>query len=317
MFCWAGCGGDSEDGEKKTVIGFMPKLMGIEYFNACEKGAKEAAAELGVELFYDGPMENSVSRQAEMTDTWILREMDAICVAPNDPDSISPVLKKARSRGIHVVAYDADAQPDARRYFVNQATYSGIAESLVDVMAEGIGGEGEIAIITGSLTAKNQNMWIDLMRKYMAEKYPNMKEVDFRGSEEDQQAAHKVALDLMKAHPNLKGIFGMTSVALPGAGGAVQQADMIGKVFVTGLSTPNGARQYVKSGAIGKFILWDAVDLGYLTVHVATAMVRGQIPEDAEIFPAGRLGNVEIHGDEILLGAPLVFSAENIDEYDF
>lgn len=312
-----GCGGGTDDGDGRTTIGFMPKLVGIEYFNACEVGAKEAAAELGVNLVYDGPIVNDAAKQVEMIDTWIMRGFDVICVAPNDPNSVAPVLRKARERGMVVLSYDADAKKDARQYFVNQATYEDIAVALVDVMAEGIGNEGEVAIITGSLTAENQNIWIDNMRKHMKKAYPKMVEVDFRPSEEDQQVAFQVAQDIMKAHPNLKGIFGMTSVALPGAAGAVEQAEAADQVFVTGVSTPSSMRQYVKSGAVKKFVLWNPVDLGYLTVHVGVALANQGLPADANIFQAGRLGTVEIRGDEVLLGKPLIFDAANIDDFDF
>lgn len=313
----AGCGGGQKTSGKLTV-GFMPKLVGIEYFNACEVGAKEAAAELDVELVYDGPTSNDVSKQVEMLDTWIARGLDAICVAPNDPNSIAPVLQKALNRGMAVLAYDADAKTEARRFFVNQATYDDIAKTLVDVMAEGIGKAGEVAIITGSLTAENQNIWIEKMRAYMAGAYPEMKEVDFRPSEEDQQLAFQVAQDIMKAHPDLKGIFGMTSVALPGAAGAVEQADAADRVFVTGLSTPSSMRQYIKSSAVKKFVLWNPVDLGYLTVHAAVACAKGELkPGESNVIQAGRLGSVQISGDQILLGPPLIFTVENIDHFQF
>ncbi len=317
MSLCVGCGGGTEQAQDTLTVGFMPKLVGIEYFNACKKGADEAAKELGVTLVYDGPVENDSSKQIEMIDIWLQRGMDVICVAPNDPQSIAPVLKRAQDRGIKILAYDADAQADARAYFINQATYDAIAQALVDVMAEGIGGEGEYAIITGSLTAENQNIWIGKMREYMKTKYPKMVEVEFRASEEDLQMAFQVAQDIMKAHPNLKGIFGMTSVALPGAAGAVEQAGAQDKVFVTGVSTPNSMRDYVKNGVVKKFVLWNPVDLGYLTVQVGVALAKDQIPADAQIFQAGRLGTVEIKDGVVLLGPPTVFTPENIDQFDF
>lgn len=302
--------------EKPTItIGVMPKLVGIDYFNAAEKGAREAAAELGVKLVYEGPISNDVTKQAEMLDTWIMRKMDVIAVAPNDPNALAPTLKKAMKRGIKVLTWDADSDPKGRDYFVNQATYEAIGHGLVDVMAEQIGEKGETAIVTGSLTAANQNIWMEHMRKRIEDKYPEMKIVTVKPSEEDQQLAVQVTQDLFKAYPNLKGVFGITSVALPGAALATRQSGMTGKVTITGLSTPNVMKQFVEDGTVKTFLLWSPVDLGYLTVHAAKLLKeKGTLPAE---FEAGRLGTIQVKGKEVLLGPPTRFTAENIADFDF
>lgn len=302
--------------EKQTLtIGVMPKLVGIDYFNACEKGAQEAAKELGVTVVYDGPITNDVTKQAEMIDTWITRQMDVITVAPNDPHALAPTLKKAMQKGIKVLTYDADSDPDSRDFFVNQATYQGIGFALVDIMAKEVGNSGDIAIITGSLTAANQNIWMEWMRKRQADKYPNLNIVTVKPSEEDQQLAFQVAQDLIKAYPNLKGIWGITSVAFPGAARAVRESGYGGKIAVVGLSTPNSMREYIKDGTVKTVLLWNPVDLGYLTVYAAKKLHdEGALPES---FTAGRLGTIKRNGREILLGPPMQFTQDNIDNFNF
>ncbi|MBM3290896.1 MAG: substrate-binding domain-containing protein, partial [Candidatus Hydrogenedentes bacterium] len=143
---------------KKLTIGVMPKLVGIPFFTATEKGAKEAGAELGVEVVFDGPPKNDVQLQVQMIETWIAKGFDAIAVAPNDPDAIAPVLEKARKRGVKVIAWDADAKKDARDFFVNQCTAASVARALMDTMAAGAGPAAKYIIVTGSLTAANQNI---------------------------------------------------------------------------------------------------------------------------------------------------------------
>jgi len=301
--------------ESQVTIALMPKLMGIDYFNACERGAKEAAKALNVKLIYEGPLTNDVSRQAEILDTWIARKINVIAVAPNDPHALAPTLKKAMKRGIRVMTWDADSDEDSRNYFVNQATYQDIGYGLVDVMAEQIGGQGEVAIVTGSLTAANQNIWMDWMRKRMSERYPGLKIVTVKPSEEDQKLAFQVSQDLLKAYPNLKGIFGITSISLPGAAHAVRASGYSGRIAVTGLSTPKSMRQYVKDGTVKTFLLWNPVDLGYLTVYAAKRLVdNGKLPEQ---FDAGRLGNIKIQGAQILLGPPIRFTEKNVTQFDF
>ncbi len=306
-------------GERTITIGVMPKLVGIDFFNATERGAKQAAAELGVNLVYDGPVTNDVQQQVQMIETWISKKYDAIAVAPNDPDAIAPVLQQARAAGIKVLAWDADARSDSRDFFVNQCTPESVARTLMDVMASAVGEDAKYLILTGSLTAANQNIWMREMEEYRQTRYPQMTNLskDPKASEEDKELATQVTADCLKTYPELQGIFAITSVALPGAAEAIRNANAAERVFLTGLSTPNMMREYVKDGTVKKFVLWNAVDLGYLTVRVAVAAVKNELTPGATSFDAGRLGKVTVQGDEVVLGDPIVFDSSNIDNFDF
>jgi rhamnose transport system substrate-binding protein len=303
---------------KPITILDVPKLIGIGYFAATTKGMQEAATELGnVTAKTDGPTEAKIEKQIEFIDNDISQQPDAIVFAANDPVAISPVLKKALDAGIHVVGYDAGSQDDAREWFVNQATFEGIGKALVDEMVKQTGEEADVAIVTSSLTAPNQNKWIDEMKKYIAASHPKLNIVTTLPSEEDQQLAFKAAQDIMKSYPNVKGIFGMSSVAFPGATDAVKQAGNCGKIAVVGLSTPNQMRPFMKEGCIKSVVLWNPVDLGYATVYAVRALVDGKLKPGATELDAGRLGKLKITGSEILLGPPFVFTPENIDKFDF
>jgi rhamnose ABC transporter rhamnose-binding protein len=320
-----GAGAARGTGEKKITVCMLPKKKGVPYFTSCAKGAEEAAKELGnVDLVYDGPTDGSPEKAASMVDRWVLKGVDVIAVSPNDPQVLGPAMKKARQKGIKVITWDADAPKDSREFLVNQATAKEIGEALVDTMAKDIAGggdaagaTGEVAIITATLTAANQNEWITHMEARLKEKYPKLKMVGVKPSNEDQRLAFQVAQDLMKAHPDLKGIFAISSVAFPGAAEAVKQAKKNGSVLVTGLSTPNDMRAYVKDGTVKSVILWNTVDLGYLTVRAAAALAEGKLKAGDTTLEAGRLGTKKIEGDNILLGKILVFTKDNIDQFDF
>src|SRR5262249_29151271 len=143
----------------RITVAMMPKSKGNSYFIACRKGADEAARELGVELIWDGPTDPDPAKQNEFVDAWITRGVDVIAVAVENREGISSVLRKARQKGIKVVTWDADALTDARDFMVNQATPQGIGQTLMDEAARVLGGKGEFAIITASLTAANMNEW--------------------------------------------------------------------------------------------------------------------------------------------------------------
>ena len=122
---------------------------------------------------------------------------------------------------------------------------------------------------------------------------------------------------MLKVYPDLQGLFAITSEALPGAAEGLMKAGAVGKVFLTGLSTPKSMSSYVKSGACGEVILWNPEDLGYLTVQAAAQLVAGKITDDTKEIAAGKLGPKEIVDHVVLLGEPLVFTKANIDQYQF
>lgn len=319
-----GCGDSSEssynDDDGKITIALLPKKKGMPYFTSCAKGAQAAADELGdVELIYDGPTDGSPETAAAMIDQWILKGVDVIAVSPDDPAVVGPAMERARAAGIKVVTWDADAEADAREFFINQATAQDIGFALVDVMVQDLGGSGvtgDVAIITASLTAANQNEWIKHMRVRLDD-YPGLNLVDVKPAGENQALALSIAKDLMKAYPDLKGIFAISSAAFPGAAEAVKQAGRVGEVMVTGLSPPNSMRAFVKDGTVKSVILWNTKDLGYLTVYAARALVKGDLKPGDTTFVAGRLGERSIEGDNIMLGDMLIFTIENIDDFDF
>ena len=303
--------------EAKLMIALMPKAKGNAYFLSCKAGADRAAKELGVDLLFDGPVSTDATKQNEIVENWITLGVDAIAVAAENKDGISTALRKAQKQGIKVITYDADAQPDARSFFVNQATPQGIGYALMDEAARLCGGAGDFAIITATLTATNQREWQRNIEARLADKYPGMKLVAVRPCDDLKDHAQAEATALMSANPQLKLIMAICSPAVPGAAEAVKQAGKAGKVHVMGLGLPSENRRYVMEGVTDSVILWKTEDLGYLTVEAAAALVRGTLKPGDTHFVAGSLGDFKIEGDNILLGTPFVFNKSNIEQFDF
>ncbi|HEV2764358.1 MAG TPA: substrate-binding domain-containing protein, partial [Pyrinomonadaceae bacterium] len=309
-------GGPTTAGGKRAVIALMPKAKGDPYFISCRAGAEEAAKELGVELLWDGPTDLDPAKQNEVVEAWITRGVDTIAVSVENKVGISTVLRKARERGIKVITWDADAEKDARDFFINQATPQGIGYTLTDEAARIMGGKGDFAIITASLSAANQNEWIKHIKDRLAEKYPEMKLVTIQPSEGDRDRAFAETQTVLKVYPNVKLIMPIAAPAVPGAAEAVKQSGRT-DVKVTGLSLPNMSKPYVKGGVIESIVLWNTLDLGYLTVYAANALADGQLKPGATSIDAGRLSKIEVAGDEVRLGAPFIFNKENIERFNF
>jgi rhamnose transport system substrate-binding protein len=304
-------------GGRRPVVAMMPKAKGDPYFISCRAGAEEAAKALGVDLIWDGPTSLDAARQNELVENWITRKVDAIAVAVENRGGISSVLRKARERGIKVLTWDADAEPDARDFFVNQATPEGIATTLTDEAARLLDGQGQFAIVTGALSAANQNEWIANIKKRLAEKYPKLVLATIRPSDDDRDKAFAETQTILRVNPAVKLVMAISAPAVPGAAEAVRQAGRTGDVKVIGLSLPNINKPYVHGGVVQAVILWNTRDLGYLTVLSASQLVRGGLAAGATSLEAARLGRIEIRGSEIVLGAPLLMNKSNIDRYDF
>ncbi len=277
--------------------------------------AAEAARECGCDLIRDGQTAFEAARQNELVENWITRRVDTIAVAVENKAGLSTVLRKARERGIHVLTWDADAEPDAREFFANQATSEAIANTLTDEAARLLGGKGDFAIITGALTAANQNEWIAFIRKRL-EKYPDLKLATIRPSDDDRDKAFAETQTILKAYPQVKLIMAISAPAVPGAGEAVRQARRR-DVNVIGLSLPSICKPYVHDGTVQTVVLWSTHDLGYLTVYASTLLAQKKIPNGTRSIQIGRLGMLEVRGSEIVLGPPLIINRSNIDQFDF
>ena len=312
-------GAPDRAGKPITVVD-VPKLIGIGYFNATSKGMQDAAKELGnVTVTTDGPTKANIDEQITFIDNYVTRGVDGILFAANDPVAIAPVLKKALEKGINVIGYDANSTPEAREWFVNQAEFNGIGKALIDQMATEIGEEGAFAIVTSTFTTPNQARWIAEMQAYQEACHPKMKWLETVEAQEDNILSFNQASTLINKYGDeLKGIFGMTSVATPASAEAVTQANQCGKIAVVGLATPNAMRPYVEKDCVKSVVLWNPVDLGYAATFVMRAVADGKLKPGATEVEAGKLGKLKVvNGSEILLGPPFVYSKDNIAQFDF
>ena len=314
-----GSGGDDGGGDGDVTITMLPKNLGNPYFEASTAGAEEAGEELGATVEEVGPDTASPDAQVPFINTAAQQGVGALVVSANDPTAIGDALEEARSAGTKVVTFDSDTEPQFRDLFVNQASPEGIADKQLELVADQIGGEGEIAILSASANATNQNAWIALMEEKLAADYPDIELVEIVYGDDDDQTSFDKTAALLQSHPDLKGIVSPTTVGIAAAARYVSTSEYQGKVAVTGLGTPNQMREYVEDGTVEAFALWNPTDLGYLAAQAAAALAAGDITgEEGDTFEAGRLGEFTVGADgEVLLGEPYVFDESNIADFDF
>jgi rhamnose transport system substrate-binding protein len=313
-----GGGGGGGGAEDKVTVAFVPKLQGIPYFEAMNTGGQQAAQELGIEWIYRGASTADPGAQTEIVNSLIQQRVDVLVVAPNDPDSMAPVLQEAADAGIKVMTSDTDAPNSVREVFVNQASPEGVGTALTDALLEAMGGQGKYAIVSCGQTAANLNSWIEVQKRVTAEKYPNAEIVDIVYAGEDEAQAVTMAKDLMNAHPDLKGLVGECTASAPGVAKAVTEAGKVGQVFTVGLGTPQSMKQYLENGSSSAAILWDVEQLGYLTAWAGLQLASGT-PLQPTNQVNSELTAVQWNGGtkELLLGDPLRITTENVDQYDY
>ncbi|TFB75873.1 autoinducer 2 ABC transporter substrate-binding protein [Cryobacterium glaciale] len=304
--------------DKEITVAFVPKLQGAPYFEAMDTGAKQAAKDLGIKWIMQGPTTADAAAQSDIVRSFIQQKVDAIVVAPNDPNSMAPLLKQAADAGIKVLTADTDAPDSVREVFVNQATADGIGSVIIDSLAGAMGGKGEYAIVSCGETAENLNSWIAAEKAYAPEEYPDLKLVDVVYSGEDQAKGAQMATDLMNAHPNLTGIIGQCSTSAVGVAQAVRDAGKIDKVFTVGLGTPLSMAPYLHDGSSSGSILWDVQNLGYLTAWAGAQLAQGK-SFDTTNNVSSDLSAIAYDSAKkmLVLGPAFIFDKDNVDNYNY
>src|SRR6201991_1720987 len=303
-------------------VAFLPKQVNNPYFDTSDnKGGKVAVGEFKGTFTQTGPSEASPSAQVSYINTLSQQQTDVIVVSANDKDAICGALTEAKAAGAKVVTYDSDTNPQCRDVFVNQATADGIAKSQVKLISDAVGPDGgEIAILSATANATNQNAWIEMMKTELAKpEYAKLKLVDTVYGDDQDEKSFQEAQGLLSKHPNLKGIISPTTVGVAAAARYLSGSAYKGRVQLTGLGTPNQMRAYVKDGTVKAFALWNPADLGYLAAFAGGALASGIITgKQGDTFKAGKLGEYTVGANgEIVLGDPFTFDSSNIDQFDF
>ena len=300
-------------------VTFLPKNLGNPYFDTSDAGGEKAVGEFDGEYSEVGPDAASPDAQVPFINTAAQQGVGALVISANDPTAICDAMNEARDAGVAVVTFDSDTDPECRDLYVQAADAAGIAKAQVDLIAEQIGDAGQVAILSASANATNQNEWIGLMEEELAANHPDIELVDTVYGDDDDQTSFDKTAALLQEYPDLKGIISPTTVGISAAARYLSTSDSKGKVMLTGLGTPNQMREFVEDGTVEAFALWNPADLGYLAAWAAKAVADEEITgAEGDTFTAGELGDYTVGPNSVvLLGDPYVFNADNIGDFDF
>lgn len=297
-------------------IALVVKALGIGFFEAAAKGGEEAAAELGdVELIYTGPTDTTAEGQIEVINSLIAQKVDAIAVSANDQDALVPALKKAMQRGIKVISWDSGVAKDGRMLHLNPSSNALIGNMIIKLAADHLPDGGDVAVLSASATATNQNIWIEEMNK-VKDQYSGINVVATVYGDDLADKSYREAEGLMKSHPGLKAIIAPTSVGIVAAAQAVSDAGKAGEINVTGLGLPSEMAGHIDSGASKSFAIWNPIDLGYSAVMLANSLIGGAEAGPGAEIDMGRMGSLTLDDNhEGAMADPFVYDSSNINDF--
>jgi len=329
----AGDAGDASDAKDIKVV-FIPKLTGNMFFESANDGAQEIAKKVGFEVKYDGSPEASVANQVQIINSAVNQGADAISISSLSPDGLNQALKNAMDKGVKVVTWDSDVDPEYRSAYINQGTPELLGAMLVDMAASQMTDEqlesAKFAFFYSSPTVTDQNAWVEYAKEYIADKYPGWELVTTQYGEQDAQKSLQVGQSILQTYPDIDAVLCPDSTALPGMAQAAKNLDKAQDVIITGFATPSSMRDFVKDGTINQFGLWDVNVQGALGAYVAYWLALGNELKVGDTIDVPDIGPVKVEPNSIqgydydaedsgiiLLPERVVFTIDNIDNYSF
>ncbi len=324
-----------------TVV-FVPKLTGNAFFESANVGAQDYAAKIGFTVKYDGSPEAAVANQVTVINNAIQQGADAVCVSSLDATGLDAVMREAKEAGLAVVTWDSDVSGDARTVMVSQGTPDILGKMLVDMLVDSLKNRGKdpakdaikYAWHYSQATVADQNSWQVAGEAYIKATYPNWVNVapDNYYSEQNAEKAITIGESILTAHPDIDGIICNDSTALPGQCQAAQNLGLDAtKVSITGFAAPNSMKDYCRAGILERWGLWDCKVQGALGCYLAYYLASGNTIKVGDILEVPEIGTVEVMPNTVLdanaytaedsgvvlLPERVVFTAENMDNYDF
>ncbi|TNC74962.1 ABC transporter substrate-binding protein [Rubellimicrobium roseum] len=259
-------------------VALISKGFQHQFWQAVKAGADQAAQELGVEVTFEGPdNETMVDRQIDMLSAALARNPDAIGFAALDSQAAIPLLRQAQDASIPIIAFDSGVDSDIP---VSTAATDNLAAAALaaDKMAELIGGEGQVAVVAHDQTSRTGIDRVDGFVNRMAEAHPNIEIVTVQYGGGDQLQSTELTKSILAGNPELDGIFGANEGSAIGVVNGVREMNAQ-NITVIGFDSGTQQKEAIRSGLMAGAITQNPVGIGYETVRAAVAAAKGETVE--------------------------------------
>ncbi|MFT4148842.1 MAG: ABC transporter substrate-binding protein [Paracoccaceae bacterium] len=260
--------------QDKMYIPLISKGFQHQFWQAVKAGADKAGAELGVDVTFEGPdNETQVDKQIDMLAAALAKKPAAIGFAALDSQAAIPLLKQAHEAGIPIIAFDSGVDSDIP--VATASTDNLAAASLAaDKMAELIGGEGKVAVVAHDQTSRTGVDRRDGFLNRIKEKYPKIEVVAVEYGDGDHLKSTEITKAILTANPDIKGIFGTNEGSAIGVVNGVKEAGA--KVVIVGYDSGKAQTDAIRDGTMAGAITQNPVGIGYETVKAAVAAAKGE-----------------------------------------
>ena len=305
-------------------IVFVGKNTGNPYFDSLTQGFVDACEVIACNFEFVAPATAEATSQIPFLEAQIQRGVDVIAISPNSPDALNEVFDAARAAGILILTVNGDitGNEDRRDATILPTDFTKVGADQVEMVGSLIGYEGEIAILSATTEAPDQNFWIEGMNETLANdpKYANMSLVATVYGDDQPEKSTTEMEALLANYPDLRGVIAPTTVGIAAAAQVVQNRGIADVVKVTGLGLPSEMRDFVLDGTVEAFQLWSPYNQGWLAAHFAVGLRDGSmVNEVGATFEVPNLGTITINeGNSINTQSALTtFNADNINDFDF
>ena len=303
-------------GEKFTMVS-VPKLRAV-WFNRFEEGLIDAGKKFDVEVYQQAPAAADEAQQVRLIEDNIAQGVNALIVVPNDANSVVPAFRRAKELGMAVITHESMNQEGAD-WNVEMFDNVVYGETQMKELAKRMNEEGEYVAFVGSLTVPAHNIWVDAGVAYQKKNFPKMKMVGEKFPvSEDRNLARQATLDILQTYPDLKGMFIVGSQGGPGAGQALREKSMVGKIAMVAGGTPKEVASFLEDGSMGASLLWDPGEAAYACVYIAKMVLEGKSADIKVGMEVPGLGKIAIIQDNnILFDNPMIVTKDNYKDYQF
>lgn len=328
-----GCQSNSKS-SKNQLVAFIPKITGNMYFESGNAGAQEMAKKAGFTVKYDGNPTAAVENQVQIINSEVNQGATALCIASLSPTGLHEALANAKKKGVAVVTWDSDVDPKDRSVYVDQGTPELLGKMLVDMAYDELPANkknnAKFAFFYSSPTVTDQNSWVNYAKTYIKKNHPGWTLLTTQYGEQDAQKSLQVGQSILNTYPNIDAVLCPDSTALPAMAQAAQNLGKSGKVCITGFSTPSSMKNFVKSGTVERFGLWDVKKMGGIAVYVSYWIASGHNLKVGDSVDVPGVGKLTVQPNSIqgysytaddsgiiLMPERVVFTKDNIDKYNF
>jgi simple sugar transport system substrate-binding protein len=307
--------------EKKFEIVMIAKTEGLAWFDAMKVGVKEFNdTHPDVNAYQHSPEGADAVKQVAMIEDYIAKGVDAICIVPNDPKALIPVVKKAKEAGIIVVIHEGAALCGIADFDLEVIDNVALGALMGKALGEAMGGKGKYASTVGGLTMQTHMDWWTGGTNYIKANFPDIKLLNAQPYEDhdDAQVGYEICKQILQTTPDITGFIGYTVESHSSMCRLIKETNNK-NVKVSGLAVPSALREYIKEGwTVGAFGN-SPVDAGYATVNIAYMLLKGEKIKDGDVINLGKPGleACTVKNGLIQGHAELEFTPENVDQYNF